>query len=145
MELEITEKKLSNINIIDNDKTDDKLVDISGFEYTKDDIIEGEILKVETQLKKIQYLDEKYPVKEKDFKIELTKKVIMNSLFDIGLDIFTDTIHLNRLLRIRLQDKMREYEDKTIDEINNKFNMICNDLIFDNPKMDYSKIPIFNA
>lgn len=133
--------------VINEKKRDEKikLIDKDGFEYTEDDLVEKDVMKVEALIRKEKFLDEKYPVKEKDFKVEMTKKVIMISLYDLGLNVMTNTYNLSTKKRDELQERMRYYEDISIDDINAKFNKVCNYEIFDNPQVDYSKLPIYNC
>lgn len=148
MELIINEKKEhSNIKILYGDEDEiiyDKLIDKDGFEYTINDEIEKGIYTIDAQMRKEKYLDNKYPLKKKPKHIELTKKVIMISLYDLGFNVFTNTANLSSRHRDELQERMRYYEIIDVDIICKKFNKVCNYEIFDNPKLDYSKLPVYN-
>lgn len=145
MDLVINEKvKDSNIRIIDNTEKK-KMVDNDGFEYDADDEVEKGILTIEAQMRKEKFLDEKNPVKPKNFLAEMTRRVIMISLYDMNLDVLTNTKHLSGRQREELQLRMRQYEDVSIEDIKEKFNKVCNYEIFDNPKLDYSKLPVYNC
>ena len=142
MELEIKEKK-SNVNIIDENelvRTDD-----DGFNIYKNDLTDDNLLTAKALLRKEKFLDNKMKVKDEILQTQMTKKVIRICLCNMGLDFMANTYNLTSSQRKKLQTKMREYEDKTIEEINNEFNELCNDYIFDNPKIDYSKLPIYSA
>lgn len=142
MELEINEK-MSNVNIIDDNEF--VRTDEDGFKIYKNDLTEDNLLTAKALLRKEKFLDSKMKVKEESLQTQMTKKVIRICLCEMGLDFMANTYNLTSSQRKKLQAKMKEYEDKTIEEINKEFNEHCNDYIFDNPKIDYSKLPVYNA
>ena len=137
MELEINEKKPSNIKLI---KTDD-----DGFVYTDDDLTIDKLYTTDALLRKEKFLDAKMKVKEIDEMTSLRRKVIRIALTDLGYDFMTNIHNLQPNQKKKLQLKMNEYEIVCAEDIENKFNEICNDHMFDNPQFDYSKIPVYNA
>lgn len=142
MELEIKEK-MSNVNIVDENeliRTDD-----DGFKIYKNDLTDDNLLTAKALLRKEKFLDNKMKVKEETIQTQMTKKVIRICLCNMGLDFMANTYNLTSTQRKKLQTKMKEYEDKTIEEINIEFNEHCNEYIFDNPKLDYSKLPVYSA
>lgn len=142
MELEIKEKK-SNVNIVDENEL--VRTDEDGFKIYKNDLTDDNLLTAKALLRKEKFLDNKMKVKDETLQTQMTKKVIRICLCNMGLDFMANTYNLTSSQRKKLQTKMREYEDKTIEEINIKFNECCNDYIFDNPNLDYSKLPVYSA
>jgi len=88
--------------------------------------------------------NEEEDVDSVDFKLEMTKKVKLLSLNKMGLSILTNTYNMREYQRQELQRIMKTYEDKTTDEIIKEFNFVVNMEIFDNPKVDISKLPIYD-
>jgi hypothetical protein len=74
---------------------------------------------------------------------ELLQRVKILGLYHMGLDIFTDTRNLNRLMRERLQTEMHKYNGKSREEIIEEFNRItC--IVLECMK-DVSKLPVYTA
>jgi uncharacterized protein with gpF-like domain len=146
MELEIKDKELKNITIND----DIIMKDSDEFEYTKEDLTEDGLFTIQTHLRKLSFLDEKLKQKqklkdkEKEYKNNMTKKVICCSLVKMGKHSLTNTYHLKDKERKTLQEIMHTYNGKSEDEINKEFFDVCKDEIFDT-KFDYSKTPIYNV
>lgn len=134
-----------------NNLVEDEVITLpNGFTYTTSNTTNDGLMDINTQLKHIEYMEKQKELtkseldKDKEFRRDMTKKVIFISLCDIGLNPFTNTYNMSCKDRDRLQKQMRTYEDVSIDEITDKFNDLCNDKVFENPKFDYSKTPIYD-
>lgn len=147
MVLEIKEKDINNIVI----KDDEIKKDNDDFEYTNKDLTEDGVFTIDANLRKISFLDEKQAKQlkeknideEKAYKIKMTKKVICCSYVKMGKHPLTNTYHLKPKERIKLQELMYSYNGKNEEEINEEFNEVCKEYIFED--YDYSKTPIYNA
>lgn len=134
MDIEFREKKNTH-NIL----VDDKIIDNDGFEYHKHELNEDNIMTIEAQMRKINFIDNK----TKGSEISVLKKVIMCGLYDLGMNVLTNTSQLKPYEKETLQEKMNEYNNLSIEEINNKFYKVCNNGIFD--VIDYSKLPVYDV
>ena len=108
-----------------------------------DDYTADGLLTVKRQLAILEEIDAKQP-QQIDPVVELRElkqRVKMLGLYNMGLDVFTDTRRLNRLLRIRLQAEMHKYNDRNISEINAEFNDIVGNVLDEHK--DISTLPIY--
>lgn len=139
--LEINDKPINNIKIVDNIEDNKKI-------YKPDELTDDRIPNIDTQLKELREKDqemmEKY--KKDDIKLynkEMIQRVKCLSLNKMNKNIFTNTNNLNKKDRNKLQEIMWSYNDiehkKIIDEFND---LVCD--ILDDVNIDYSKLPIYN-
>jgi hypothetical protein len=84
-------------------------------------------------------------IKETNYNKEMINRVKCISLFKMGKPILTNTYNINYRDKEKLQSIMHTYNDISHDEIIKEFNEIANIDIFDNPNIDYSILPIYNA
>lgn len=110
--------------------------------FVKMDINDMECIP-ETETKK-EIIIETEEEKQKKYNLELTRKVKILGLKRMGLSIMTNTYNMSKYRRDELQQIMRTYEYKEVDEIINEFNAVINEELFDNPKIDISKLPIYD-
>ena len=64
-------------------------------------------------------------------------------LHKMGKDILINTSYLINKEKDRLIKLMNEYAEVSDEKIEEEFNEICNDTIFE-PKRDYSNFPVYN-
>lgn len=103
-------------------------------------IVNTDELMIEEHIEEEKVKEEK-PIDEK---IELTKKVKLLSLNKMGKSIFTNTFNMREYDRKQLQKTMRGYEEVSVQEIIEEFNNMMNEKVFDNPKIDISRLPIYD-
>ena len=100
---------------------------------------------IEAQLRDIELKDNETVIKEETLQTKMTKKVVRLCLVQLGFNFMTNVKDLNDYQKKRLQALMRGYEGVDIEQINKEFNEICDEHIFANPKIDYSKLPVYLA
>lgn len=110
--------------------------------FVKMDINDMECIP-ETETKK-EIIIETEEEKQKKYNLELTRKVKILGLKRMGLSIMTNTYNMSKYRRDELQQIMRTYEYKEVDEIIKEFNAVINEELFDNPNVDISKLPIYD-
>lgn len=110
--------------------------------YKPEELTDDGIPTIETQLKEIKEADEK--IKEYNYNKEMINRVKCLSLHKMNKSIMTNTTYLNSRDRERLQNIMHSYNDISHTEIIKEFNDIANTEIFDNPKIDYNNLPMYN-
>ena len=120
-----------------------KILD-DGFKYTDEDLTVDGLFTKEANLRRLDYLDSLYPIEtnKNTEKIQMTKRVIMLCLNQMGLDVMTSTYSLNAKQRSSLQKLMRNYDDIDPDIIKIEFNTMVNEEIF-NGTRDITKLPIY--
>jgi hypothetical protein len=111
--------------------------------YKPEELTDDGIPTIETQLREIKEADEK--IKEYNYNKEMVNRVKCISLYKMKKSILTNTLHLNARDRASLQNIMHSYNDIPHAEIIREFNDIANTELFDNPNIDYSNLPIYNA
>ena len=133
MELVIKPTPESEIKIMDD-----------GFKYTDEDLTVDGLFTKKANMRRLEYLDSLYPIEtnENTERIQMTKRVIMLCLNQMGLDVMTNTYSLSDKQRKALQNLMHNYDDIDPELIKLEFNAMVNDEIF-NGKRDLSKVPIF--
>lgn len=112
--------------------------------YKPEELTPDGIPNIETQLKEMDLLDVKQEINKINYKREMTQRVKCLSLNKMGKDIMTNTYNMNNKDKIKLQDIMHTYNDIDQEEIINQFNCLINDELFENDKVDLSKLPIYN-
>lgn len=120
-----------------------KILD-DGFKYTDEDLTIDGLFTKEATLRRLDYLDSLYPIEtnKNTEKIQMTKRVIMLCLNQMGLDVMTSTYSLNAKQRTSLQKLMHNYDDIDPEIIKIEFNTMVNEEIF-NETRDISKLPIY--
>ena len=120
-----------------------KILD-DGFKYTDEDLTVDGLFTKEANLRRLDYLDSLYPIEtnKNTEKIQMTKRVIMLCLNQMGLDVMTSTYSLNAKQRTSLQKLMHNYDDIDPEIIKIEFNTMINEEIF-NGTRDISKLPIY--
>ena len=120
-----------------------KILD-DGFKYTDEDLTVDGLFTKEANLRRLDYLDSLYPIQtnKNTEKIQMTKRVIMLCLNQMGLDVMTSTYSLNAKQRTSLQKLMHNYDDIDPEIIKIEFNTMINEEIF-NGTRDISKLPIY--
>ena len=120
-----------------------KILD-DGFKYTDEDLTVDGLFTKEANLRRLDYLDSLYPIQtnKNTEKIQMTKRVIMLCLNQMGLDVMTNTYSLNAKQRTSLQKLMHNYDDIDPEIIKIEFNTMINEEIF-NGTRDISKLPIY--
>jgi len=133
MELVVKPTPESKIKIMDD-----------GFKYTDEDLTVDGLFTKKANMRRLEYLDSLYPIEtnENTERIQMTKRVIMLCLNQMGLDVMTNTYSLSDKQRKALQNLMHNYDDIDPELIKLEFNAMVNDEIF-NGKRDLSKVPIF--
>lgn len=135
MELEIKLKKDTNIELVGSSK------------YKPEELTADGLPTIETQLKELKMKDdEQLPRYENDealFRREMTQRVKCLALHKLGMSIFTNTYELNPRVRIKLQDVMWTYNDVEFPKIIEEFNNMVTEELFENDKIDISKLPIY--
>ena len=112
--------------------------------YTSDDgdyTADG-VYTIKKQLEIIEEDEKNDPIiNERIEQRELLQRVKMLGLHNMGLDIFTDTRNLNRLMRDRLQREMHLYNGVDSNEIITEFNeLVC--IVLDEHK-NVEKLPVY--
>jgi len=100
---------------------------------------------IEAQLRDMELKDKEVVIKEETLQTKMTKKVVRLCLVQLGFNFMTNVKDLNEYQRKRLQALMRAYEGVEIEQIDKEFNEVCDEHIFANPKIDYSKLPVYLA
>ena len=120
-----------------------KILD-DGFKYTDEDLTVDGLFTKEANLRRLDYLDSLYPIEtnKNTEKIQMTKRVIMLCLNQMGLDVMTSTYSLNAKQRTSLQKLMHNYDDIDPEIIKIEFNTMVNEEIF-NGTRDITKLPIY--
>ena len=115
-----------------------------GFKYTDEDLTIDGLLTKEANMRRLDYLDSLYPIETNDNtkRIQMTKRVIMLCLNQMGLDVMTNTYSLSNKQRTSLQKLMHNYDDIDPDIIKIEFNTMINEEIF-NGTRDITKLPIY--
>lgn len=95
------------------------------------------------QLEMIEEDEQKNPyiINEETEKRNLLQSVKMLGLYNMGLDVFTDTRHINRFTREKLQAEMHKYNGKDPLDIINEFNNIICTILDEHKNID--KLPIY--
>lgn len=133
MELEIKEVKLKN-----------PYLDEYSRKYKPDELTDDGIPNIDTQLREIRELDEKQDINKVNYNREMLQRVKCLSLHKMDKNILTNTLDLNNKDRKKLQEIMHSYNDIEHDIIIKEFNEMINDELFENVKIDYSKLPIYS-
>lgn len=115
--------------------------------YKPEELTADGIPTIETQLTELKIKDEeqlpKYENNEAIFKREMIQRVKCLCLHKLGYDILYNTSNMNPRERIKLQELMWSYNDVEHSKIIEEFNDIVCSNILDNPKVDLSKMPIY--
>ena len=111
--------------------------------YKPEELTDDGIPTIETQLRELKEEDEK--MKKRDYNKEMVNRVKCISLHKMNKSIMTNTLNMNSRDRASLQNIMHSYNDIPHTEIIDEFNEIVNTELFENPKIDYSQLPIYNA
>jgi hypothetical protein len=112
--------------------------------YKSEELTADGIPNIETQLREIQKQDEKQQIDKVNHRREMLQRVKCISLFIMGKDIMTNTFNLNKRDREKLQEIMHLYNDAPEEDIIDKFNTVVNEVLFENDKVDLSKLPIYS-
>jgi hypothetical protein len=116
-------------------------------EYTKkykpEELTPDGIPNIETQLREIKEADEKQQIDKVNHNREMLQRVKCLALNKMGKDIFINTLNMNNKDRKKLQEIMHTYNDIPQTEIIFQFNEMVNDVLFENEKIDISKLPIY--
>lgn len=129
MEIQFEEKKDENIKINNNEEL----------------TIDG-LLTIESQLKNMEILDKKDPYLNKFENFisrEMKQRVKCLGLKKMGKSIMTNTLLMTDKERVKLQEIMYTYNDKRFEDIENEFNEIANEELFEG-NLNYDKLPIYN-
>lgn len=111
--------------------------------YNPEELTDDGIPTIETQLRELNEADER--IKEYNYNKEMVNRVKCIALHKMNRHIMTNTLNMNSRDRASLQNIMHSYNDKSHKDIIDEFNDIVNNEIFDNPKVDYNNLPIYNA
>jgi len=111
--------------------------------YKAEELTDDGLLTIETQLRELKEADER--IKEYNYNKEMVNRVKCISLHKMNKSIMTNTINMSARDRASLQNIMHTYNDKSHQDIIDEFNDIVNIEIFENPKLDYNNLPIYNA
>ena len=111
--------------------------DLNDDDYTADGVYT-----IKKQLEIIEEDEKNDPIiNERIEQRELLQRVKMLGLHNMGLDIFTDTRNLNRLMRDRLQREMHLYNGVDSNQIITEFNeLVC--IVLDEHK-NVEKLPVY--
>jgi hypothetical protein len=112
--------------------------------YKPEELTHDGIPNIETQLREMQEQDEKQQIDKINHRREMIQRVKCISLFIMGKDIMTNTLNLNKKDREKLQEIMHLYNDTSDEDIIDKFNTVVNEVLFENDKVDLSKLPIYS-
>ena len=131
-------------------QTSNPILDEYKRKYKPEELTDDGIPTIETQLKELKEKDEEYEKrmeeeKDKRYKRDMIQRVKCISLDRMGLDIFTNTSNMSTRDRIKLQDIMWSFNDIDHSKIIEEFNSIAGAILDDTHRIDYSKIPIYDA
>jgi hypothetical protein len=147
MNIEIIEKKNINVTVTD----DEILQTIDGFKYTKEDLTDDGVFKIETHLRYLSMRDDKQEeerltklTSDKRDERDLKMRVKCLALKKIGKPILFNTYLLKIKDRTNCEEIMRTYNNKTPEEIIKEFNETCCDELFEDP-VAYITYPIYNT
>ena len=112
--------------------------------YKPEELTPDGIPNLETQLREMKEQDEKQQIDKVNHRREMLQRVKCISLFIMGKDIMTNTFNLNMRERDKLQEIMYLYNDVSEEDIIDKFNTVVNEVLFENDKVDLSKLPIYS-
>jgi hypothetical protein len=111
--------------------------------YKPEELTDDGIPTIETQLRELKEADEK--IKKHDYNRDMLNRVKCIALHKMNKSIMTNTLNMNSRERASLQNIMHSYNDIPHTEIIDEFNEIVNAELFENPKIDYSQLPVYNA
>ena len=111
--------------------------------YKPEELTDDGIPTTETQLREIEEADKR--LKEANYAKQMISRVKCLALYKMSKSIFTNTLHMNSRDRDILQKIMHSYNDVSHDEIIKEFNDIVNSEVFEDNKLDYSKLPVYDA
>jgi len=111
--------------------------------YKPEELTDDGIPTIETQLRELKEADEK--IKKHDYNRDMLNRVKCIALHKMNKSIMTNTLNMNSRERASLQNIMHSYNDIPHTEIIDEFNEIVNTELFENPKIDYSQLPVYNA
>ena len=148
MELEFTLKKDENIEMVNpNSILNNPILAEYAKKYKPEELTADGIPNIETQLREIKIKDDeqlsRFENNEALFRREMTQRVKCLALHKLGMSIFTNTYELNPRVRIKLQDVMWSYNDIEFSKIIEEFNNMVTEELFENDKIDISKLPIY--
>jgi hypothetical protein len=148
MELEIKEKKQSNITIVDDTKN--PILEEYKKKYKPEELTADGIPTIETQLKELEIEDLKLKLKDEEtdinqYNLNMKMRVKCLSLHIMGKSPLFNTYNLNKRERNKLQEIMYSYNDIDHKQIITEFNELMGDLLDDTKTTDYSQLPVYNA